>query len=490
MSALSSDQESVIFSDVAAYFLEAEWDILGEWQKNLYKKVIREIHDILMSRGYSIANPDVIFKIKKEDEKYFTPHFEWEKKENLNDPTMSLPIVTSVFSLSIKQEEDFPFIDPPESEMSEQTRSSVTSSHNVKPDILIRFEQQGFGTELQGSEERRNLTTTGTCEELLEAGNQSYTAEPMIEIVKMEEAPVSDQLEGGEKDTDIKSGLPIVTSVFSLSIKQEEDLPFMDPPESETSEQTRSSVINNGFGNKSKRIRVCDDQQRAEWKYKHPFGDSPDPSPNMKENVCTEQESNSTRCPYDGESQSIYSEITFQNTTFKDRFTGKSDMTGQKRLLTQDKSFQCAECEKCFKDKVQLTIHQKVHKEQPSKCFVSDKSSSQIFQLHRHELISHRKKQGHKKTLKGQKLFKCSECDKDFIKKLDLKIHERIHTGIKPYKCSECYKSYTQKNHLTIHEKSHTGEKPYTCSECDKRFAQINHLRNHKRIHTGGKQYA
>ncbi|XP_030053502.1 protein ZNF783-like [Microcaecilia unicolor] len=131
MSVLVSDQASFTFKDVAAYFLEVEWDILGEWQKELYKKVIKEIHDILRSRGYSIVNPDVIFKIKKEDEKYFTRHVEQEGKENLNDPTNSF--------------------------------------YNVKPDVLIRFEQEGFGTEPQGSEERGNLTSTGTCEELHEA---------------------------------------------------------------------------------------------------------------------------------------------------------------------------------------------------------------------------------------------------------------------------------------------------------------------------------
>ncbi|XP_030050495.1 zinc finger protein 398-like [Microcaecilia unicolor] len=168
---VSSDQASITFKDVAAYFLEVEWDILGEWQKELYKRVIKEIHDILMSRGYSIANPDVIFKIKKEDEKYFTQHFEWEGKENLNDPTKSLPVVTSVFSLSVKQEENLPFMDHPELETFEVTHPSVTSSHNVKPDILFQFEQEGFGTEPQKSEERGNLTTTATCEELHQTGD-------------------------------------------------------------------------------------------------------------------------------------------------------------------------------------------------------------------------------------------------------------------------------------------------------------------------------
>ncbi|XP_030054309.1 zinc finger protein 398-like [Microcaecilia unicolor] len=171
MSALVSDQD--LFKDVSAYFLEADWDILEEWQKELYEKVIKEVHDIFISRGYSIVNPDVMFKIQKEDEKYFTPHFEWEGKENPDDPMKNLPIITSVISLSIKQEEDLPLMDPPKSETSEQTHPPVTSSHNVKPDILIRFEQGEFKTVPLGSEERGNLTTTGRCEELLEACDEA-----------------------------------------------------------------------------------------------------------------------------------------------------------------------------------------------------------------------------------------------------------------------------------------------------------------------------
>ncbi|XP_030050950.1 zinc finger protein 398-like [Microcaecilia unicolor] len=173
MSALVSDQVLVSFKDVAAYFLKVDWDILGEWQKELYKKVIKEIHDILISRGYSIVNPDVIFKIKKEDEKYFSPHFDWEEKENPDDLIKNLPIVTSVISLGVKQEDNLPLMDLPKSEASEQAQSPSTSSHNVKPDILIQFEQEGFRTEPQGFEETGNLITTVRCEELPEASDEA-----------------------------------------------------------------------------------------------------------------------------------------------------------------------------------------------------------------------------------------------------------------------------------------------------------------------------
>ncbi|XP_029440156.1 zinc finger protein 665-like isoform X3 [Rhinatrema bivittatum] len=76
----------------------------------------------------------------------------------MKDPPISLPIVTSVFSLSVKQEEDLPFMDPPESEIP----PPVTGSPNVKPDILIRFKQEECV-------DMGNLSFTGACEELHES---------------------------------------------------------------------------------------------------------------------------------------------------------------------------------------------------------------------------------------------------------------------------------------------------------------------------------
>nr|XP_033798231.1 uncharacterized protein LOC117359480 isoform X2 [Geotrypetes seraphini] len=182
MSTLPSDPvtgASITFCDVAAYFLELEWEALEEWQKELYKKVIKEIHTFLTSRGYVIANPDVIVKIKKEDEKYFTQHYECKGTENMNDPTVCFPDVTSAFSLNIKQEEDMPFMDNVKTEMIEEIHPPVTSEihppvtsfPNVRPDILIQFKQNGLRMEPQGCENR------GSCEDLngvSEKGNNIY----------------------------------------------------------------------------------------------------------------------------------------------------------------------------------------------------------------------------------------------------------------------------------------------------------------------------
>ncbi|XP_030060917.1 oocyte zinc finger protein XlCOF6-like [Microcaecilia unicolor] len=544
MTALVSDQTLVTFRNVAAYFLEVEWNILGEWQKELYKKVIKEIHGILMSRGYSIVNPDVIFKIKKEDGKYFAQDCELKGKENLNDPTKSLPIVTSVFSLSVKQEEDLPFVDHPESETSEQTHPSVTSSHNIKPDILIQFEQEGFGTEPPGSEERGNLTTRVTCEELHEEDNQGCPADPTVEILKMEEVPVIDQLEGEEEDADTKNGLPVVTSVFSLSIKQEEDLPIMDHPESRTSEETHP-LTDDGIRNNTKRIRMCDGQQKEELKHKDPSKDSPDLSADCEGGISNtvqtkvkagaqkserskRQERNCNYCSKFVEPGGLKDERHFKSADTWETFTTDSNFVEHhiSRLGTEvhdhqgihktnpseysgayEKQFKNFESDKCFSQKCGLHQHKINYLgDKVFKCSECDKRFRQKKNLQLHKMdhtgdllfkctkydkcFSQKSNlQRHEVTHMGEKPFKCSECAKSFTRKSSLQWHKMIHTGQKPFQCCECGKCFKRKVELQFHEVTHTGEKPYKCSECGKSFNRRSSLQRHKTVHMGHKPF-
>ncbi|XP_029440433.1 gastrula zinc finger protein XlCGF26.1-like isoform X3 [Rhinatrema bivittatum] len=488
MCALVSDPASVTFRDVAAYFWEVEWDILGEWQKELYKKVIKEIHGVLLSRGYSILNPDVVFRIKKEDEKYFPQHWELEGKETMKDPSISLPIVTSVFSLSVKQEEDLPFLDPPESETTEGIHPPVTSSPSVTPDILIRFKQEGRGTEPPRSEDRGNLSIPGACEELHEAGDGAWikgsrgpSPDPTAEILRL----------GGE-ETETKS----------------ED----------------------GFRNNSERQRMCDGQQTEEWKEREPCRDSPGPLaeypggisrvtiPRGKEVVqkgespyaYSERGRNFNLYPSLVETQGLSEEETpFQSADTSENFTTNSQSVEQQEIIecgnkfpemTSHTSIQCfrcrswlkfhqrshkgeksfiwSECDKDLCQKFSLRENTNITGAKPFKCSECDKCFTQMSTLNRHN---------RKHT--GEKPFKCSECDKCFARMSYLKTHKTVHTGEKPFKCSECDKCFTQMVNLKNHQKLHTGEKPFKCSECDKCFAQMSNLKKHKKLHTGEKPF-
>ncbi|XP_029440782.1 zinc finger protein 184-like isoform X4 [Rhinatrema bivittatum] len=604
MSALLSDPASVTFSDVAAYFWEAEWDILGEWQKELYKKVINEIHGILMSQGYSIVNPDVIFKIKKEDTKYFTEHCEWEEKENSNDATIS---------------------------------SSI-----VKPDILIRFKEDGLKTELQESEEGGKPMIPGAREELHGAGSQGHRSQCTAEVLKMEEPHDNNQLEGGEEDTDTKNSkgrsptsihpqscrtqremsapacdqasvtfrdvaayfweaewdllgerqkelykkvikeihgvlmsrgysilnpgaifkikkenekyftqpceregketmkdppisLPIVTSVFSLSVKQEEDLPFMDPPESEIPPPvTGLPIVTSVF---SLSVKQKEDL---------PFMDPPEletaqeiPAPVTGLPIVTSVFSLSVKqeedLPFMDPPESERTEeipppvtgsrcyksdspveiLKTEEFPTGDQLQGGDEDTEssclderncrtpmllclislkrsggtllhtipqqikpclqQHRVIhTRQKPFKCSACDKSFDRIGHLQQHEMIHMgKKPYKCSKCGKTCSQKGHLRLHEMTHMR-----------QKPFKCSECDKCFSQIGNLQRHEMTH-GRKTFKCFECDKCFSRKDYLKQHEMIHTGQKPFKCSQCDKSFVKKSRLRNHEKFHTG-----
>ncbi|XP_029451744.1 gastrula zinc finger protein XlCGF26.1-like isoform X2 [Rhinatrema bivittatum] len=473
MSSLVSDQALVTFSDVAAYFLEVEWDVLGEWQKNLYKKVIKEIHGILISRGYSIVNPDVIFKIKKEDEKYSTQHYEWERKENLNDHTLSLPIVTSVFSLTVKQEEDLPFMNHAESETAEEIHPPITGSPSVKPDILIRFKQEGVRIRTPVFEDRGNLTITGPCEELHKADDgfrNNSKRQKMCEGHQKEERKHRDSSSDyPDTSADCEGGISRVT------------LPTVKDK-----------------AQKAKKLNVCPEQERSSNHYPNLVQtqrldeeDSLFKSADTWENLIT----NSHFTDY--QEMIVCGNMFTENSSHtcipqyhrKEKkcacpesdktLTRKSNLPAYKKIHKQDQPFKCTDSKKRFTCRAQFTVHQKFHKEQELfTCSECDKSFKQKSGL-----------RSHKKTHTGEKPFKCTECDKCFSQKGHLQQHELVHTQEKPFKCSECEKCFSRKGHLQQHEMTHMRQKPFKCSECDKTFSQKSGLKNHIKNHTGEKLF-
>ena len=111
-------------------------------------------------------------------------------------------------------------------------------------------------------------------------------------------------------------------------------------------------------------------------------------------------------------------------------------------------------------------------------CSECDKAFQLKGDLKRHTLIH-----------TGTKPFTCDLCDKQFTRRFTMTEHMRIHTGDRPFSCTLCNKSFTLKTNLTDHLRTHTGEKPYKCDLCERCFAQKAHLNKHIRTHYGDKPY-
>ncbi|XP_053342637.1 zinc finger and SCAN domain-containing protein 2 isoform X2 [Clarias gariepinus] len=87
-------------------------------------------------------------------------------------------------------------------------------------------------------------------------------------------------------------------------------------------------------------------------------------------------------------------------------------------------------------------------------------------------------------SVDGERRFRCSFCEKTFVRFGQLKEHVRSHTGERPYTCSQCGRSFTKQGNLIRHAVVHSGEKPYQCSLCGKCFTQRSSLKSHQKTHT------
>ncbi|XP_075451372.1 uncharacterized protein LOC142492555 isoform X2 [Ascaphus truei] len=161
----SPGQVSVTFHDVAACFSAEEWGLLGNWQKDLYTNVMKEIHSAMQAMGYTIVNsdvllkikddevcrkgrdgekdsnsdhgvsPDILLRIKQDDVPDWRDLGEPGKEEELDSPNSSIPVFDPDLSLWIFREE-------PDLSSSEETKEQILtsdaeeeadSSHSVPP---------------------------------------------------------------------------------------------------------------------------------------------------------------------------------------------------------------------------------------------------------------------------------------------------------------------------------------------------------------------
>ncbi|XP_075704689.1 uncharacterized protein LOC142710905 [Rhinoderma darwinii] len=125
---ISAEEKSLIpgrgmvtFHNVAAYFSSKEWGRLEDWQKELYKNVMREIHAALEGMGYKIVNGDVLLKIKDEVQDKRGP-----------DPGAGCSISPDIM-LRIKHDDR----EPEETEKEEEQDTSSPSIPVFDPDLSL-----------------------------------------------------------------------------------------------------------------------------------------------------------------------------------------------------------------------------------------------------------------------------------------------------------------------------------------------------------------
>ncbi|XP_050328149.1 zinc finger protein 91-like [Bactrocera neohumeralis] len=164
---------------------------------------------------------------------------------------------------------------------------------------------------------------------------------------------------------------------------------------------------------------------------------------------------------------------SFSNNTFKSKI--KTHAKTKMKLKKMDELVNCEECKKIMTRKA-LIKHKPRHKPKVFLCQACPKTFRESNGLKNHELIHQ----------ENRERYPCDKCNQTFLSPYSYKKHVQTHeNNRKPiYKCTQCEKSFLHKNGLTIHELHHKGAS-IECNICKKRYVRQIDLDTHLRTHSG-----
>lgn len=151
----------------------------------------------------------------------------------------------------------------------------------------------------------------------------------------------------------------------------------------------------------------------------------------------------------------------------------KTKIKSAPNKVSSTKLYSCSTCNKKFKNKSSLNVHNAKHTNiRPYVCQFCQKSFAVQWELNSHQRLH-------------TGIFKCQFCPKTFITQSRLQRHERTHTNQRPFACTftACTKRFADKRNLTAHERTHSGMRGFVCDVCNKSYKTKCHLNDHKRAH-------
>ncbi|XP_075045964.1 uncharacterized protein LOC142106832 isoform X4 [Mixophyes fleayi] len=383
-----SCQVPIIFHDVAASFTEEHWLRLENWQRDIYKNVMIEIHRALTTLGYAIANPDILFNIKKPHEPCVRIDCSSGERKEIpigDHPDIiirikevdgedqietfvesldrgSSPVITSIVSLNAKENHD---LHDEACSDSEQDMMSSAEAQGSCP-YIIKTEKGIFSIEDNETDGLGNplgfklgyaikQEEESMSEDYLEEKDALNCRSPKPpEMKEAEEEPTE---QGSTKKEDLK----MCHDIKCVIVKEEE----------EADEQQKDTAVS---------------------------ADSlKDTSVTCSRNI--HQEGQAYKCVECGE-----------------WFLGMTSLTLHQATHTSERPYSCDQCPKTYRYQSSLYKHKKTHKgKRPFACEDCDKSFSHNVYLLRHQLVHTRKKP-----------FECTMCDKKFYRQAGLDKHHLV----------------------------------------------------------------
>ncbi|XP_078511832.1 uncharacterized protein LOC144770909 isoform X1 [Lissotriton helveticus] len=516
----------VTFIDVVSCFSEEEWKLLHHWQKELYRNVMKDIHQALLSLGPMIANS--VFSLK---------HKEYEELGDMDIEDLKLNHDLNTFQGYSTSESNTVF---------RKTRSAKQHLKNSpdsnergscdKPNTGPPIASSVYSMKPKGHEELCDMDiedTNANCDSNTSRGDSPGDSNAAFRKTRIANEHLKDNPVTNEKgscDMPSTDTMPI----DSVSLKEECDVETLDysqpqgtkrPTETTRLEVTRSAASGSVADNEESYAIETQDYGGGEGVSSSVEPGMPMPYVPMGINEDGEtypidiqdygkSEGNSSYLGH--EAAGAEKKLPYKVSSEKvNMFPTSEKVPGSRRYVWpgrdwSDRAVKSETCESDFDDNTHSSSDHWTTKEMLSgghserdggllnvqifegQSKLEDTSerytvagSDDDLKQHIRIIDPHKRKIGvsHKPN------FHCKVCGKGFRQKGSLICHERVHSGEKPYHCSVCDKRFTQKHRLVGHERTHSGERPFLCEICLKRFTWKDGLLKHYRTHTGERPY-
>ncbi|XP_068957441.1 zinc finger protein 287-like [Petaurus breviceps papuanus] len=415
----ATSQETLTFQDVAVDFTWEEWERLDPAQQNLYKDVIQDNYQNLISLGFPVSKPDMISQLEQGEAPWAL------KREVAKNSCLDLGTRHETKDSNSKQN-----IFGEKSSYERLTRDG--SEQLVKAwEYGGRFEtKQGRNLERKSRQvliiHKKNANTVKDCD--YNTLQKNYG--PGSILVTQQTVPTGKSFhQHGSREKTLKK--------LSDLIK-------------------RSRIAS---GKESGKYNKC----TKAFSYQSDIIQYPKAPAEEKSYTCNEYEEDFSQKEYVSQQhKSHIGEKTYNCNEYSNIFSQMEYLANQKTINIGDKLIKYSEYGKTFSDDSSLTKRQRIHSEEKSyKCDKCVKAFRNKSSLTKHQRIHTRKK-----------TQTYNSCGKTFHQNTNCIQHQRIRTRNKPYKHEEGGQAIGQNSALSEHERTPTGRRAYHYNECGKACSQ------------------